>query len=212
MRKIPGYARAALVALVVAAGCAGAEAPEQLPPAAPAVATLEQLLGPWQPTPLTPGATLIAAADAACRAFTRPQGPLVLADARGGGVVQVFYVGANGDASECNQMRISPTGSVDAHSGGGTSRGEPFPAIDPLGLEVVGGGSSTVANGEPISAATFGRAGAGIARVQVEVAGQPPIVATLANGWFAAWWPGPPHGTVVGLDGGGMVVARLPIE
>ena len=36
-----------------------------------------------------------------------------------------------------------------------------------------------------------------------------PILASLANGWYAAWWPGPlPNGSkVVGYDSGGQPVA-----
>ena len=35
----------------------------------------------------------------------------------------------------------------------------------------------------------FGRVGDAIAQVQVVPAGREPVTATLANGWFAAWWP-----------------------
>jgi hypothetical protein len=37
----------------------------------------------------------------------------------------------------------------------------------------------------------IGRAGVGIASVTVEWTGSPVVVATLQNGWFAAWWPAP---------------------
>jgi hypothetical protein len=35
----------------------------------------------------------------------------------------------------------------------------------------------------------MGRAGAAIVSVVIETPGQPQILASLENGWFAAWWP-----------------------
>jgi hypothetical protein len=200
-----------LLALLTLAGC-GDAAPAGVGTTPQAFAQLRDVLGPWQPSPFVPDPQLVAAADATCRAFHRGSlGSLVVVDVRGGGVVEAFYAEGQRDFFECTQMRVSETGQVTADQGGG-SGGDPRPAPAAFELMHLGGGHSTGPNGEPRAATTFGRAGAGIARVQIQVAGQPPIVATLVNGWFAAWWPGGPRATTLGFDGGGGIVARLPLE
>lgn len=57
-------------------------------------------------------------------------------------------------------------------------------------------------------------AGAGIARVVIAMPGQPPVTASLANGWYLAWWPGewPPGTKVFGIDSLGQQVAEAPIQ
>ena len=66
-----------------------------------------------------------------------------------------------------------------------------------------------------------GRSGPGIASVEIEPAGVPPILATLENGWFAGWWPsnvppgqfgdrGPPPDVVVrGYDAAGALLDEV---
>ena len=80
----------------------------------------------------------------------------------------------------------------------------------------VGGGNLKVQGWSVI-----GRAGPGIASVEIEPVGVPPILATLENGWFAGWWPSnvPPDGlgdpgpqpdvVVRGYDAAGTLLAEV---
>jgi hypothetical protein len=56
---------------------------------------------------------------------------------------------------------------------------------------MVDGGSLTVEGWSVV-----GRVGAGIASVTVEPVGHLVVVATVQNGWFAAWWPARPGESV----------------
>jgi hypothetical protein len=64
--------------------------------------------------------------------------------------------------------------------------------------------------GSDRSSVTYGRAGAGISQVVVQMPGHVPVIASLANGWYLVWWPGnwPEGMKIVGLDVLGQKVAE----
>jgi hypothetical protein len=188
------------LALVATVGCEAESQP--IPPAQNA------LVGPWQQVPIPLAGPILAAVDRACRGSMPdfpPEVRLAVVDARGGGLIQAHYVGPNSAEATCLDMSVDPAGRVEASGGGSTgSGGQGAPPMEALALEA-GGGS-----GSDRSSVTYGRAGAGIAKVMLIVPGQPPIVASLANGWYIAWWPGkwPPKMRIVGLD----AIGRTAVE
>ncbi len=209
----------ALAAVVALTGCGATDVGSTLPPGP---ATLAEHLGPWRPVPLVVDPALLARAAQACRTDmgTDPDMklpanlPLAVADARGGGRLQVLLAGPRHRA-ECVDMAVLATGEVHASGGGGISTlqgDEPPPA--PQHLEITGasssGGRRQLANASNV----WGQAGSDIRSVTVSVVGQPPILATLSGSWFAAWWPGPTDGgtvRVVGFDGSGAAVAEASL-
>jgi hypothetical protein len=169
------------------------------------------VVGPWQPVPLALPGTLVDDVDQTCRG-SFPEFPqearLVVIDARGAGKIEAQYAGPKRVTAACWGMTIDATGAV-AGGGGGTGFGEtewdPLPATE---IEQLGGYGSAEAS------ATSGRVGRGIARVLIALPGCPPITASLADGWYLAWWPGEwPVGTkVLGLDALGQTVIEVPID
>ena len=87
-------------------------------------------------------------------------------------------------------LEITPGGQINGAGGGDTAGGvEQLAPIDATALTEaqvgsIGGGSLKVQGWSVI-----GRAGPGIASVEIEPAGAPAVLATLENGWFAGWWP-----------------------
>ena len=159
---------------------------------------LADIHGPWSATPIPVPAPIVAAADRACRGMMQPfpdDAQIVVIDARGKGMLQIAYAGANGGMAQCNDMTVDAQGRVEAMGGGSMGQGGgPLAALAANALEP--GGSS--GSGDPVTSTTIGRAGPGIAAVRVIIPGQPPITASFANGWYLVWWPGAwPHGTTV---------------
>jgi hypothetical protein len=191
--------RAALVAasILVAVAC-GPNVPKEL-------------VGPWLPVPLGLPGTLIDDVDRMCRG-SFPDFPqeaeLVVIDVRGAGKVEAQYAGPKRVTAACWGMTIDATGAV-AGGGGGTGFGEAeWNDLQAHELEQHDGYGSAEAS------STSGRVGPGIAKVIIAVPGQPPITASLANGWYLAWWPGDrlPGSKVLGLDALGQVVIEAPLD
>jgi hypothetical protein len=175
-------------------------------------ATPQQLNAPWQAQPMRPSAEIVAEADRVCRQDIPFQAglPLLLVDARGEGRLQLFY-GANGESAECDGIVVGLDGSVHGGGGGGTGSGAVWPALAAAELAIVSsGGSGGVLGDQEHNIA--GRAGTAVARVQLNVAGAAgPIEATVANGWWAAWWPDlGVCQAVVALGADGSVLGSLP--
>ena len=109
-------------------------------------------------------------------------------DARGASVVTVRMSGPS--QGSCDALHISRNGAVAGAGGGWTADGvevlrPPEPtALSDFEVQPVGGGELAVQGWS-----VYGRVGAAIASVVVETAGQPLILASLENGWFAVWWP-----------------------
>ena len=154
-------------------------------------ATLDQLTGPWQPRPYTLDANLFRRiADACAKDMEVRTGPVVavVIDVRGEGVAVVRLDGQTA-AAACDAIQIRPDGTATGAGGGWSSNGRQQAALGPIGIadleiSTVEGGDLTVTGW-----LVRGRAGPGIASVVVQAANGPPVLATLTQGWFSAWWP-----------------------
>jgi hypothetical protein len=171
-------------------------------------AILADLVGPWRREPV--GLLEVTArriGEACSRDMGGPPGvPLQLIDVRGAGVAIVRLSGPTA-AIGCDALQITPTGDILGAGGGwSTDQAEVLPAIGPTELADIQ--RSTITGGDLRVAgwSVVGRTGAGIAAVTVAEAGGPVVVATLQNGWFAAWWPAPAAAVA---DGGGIQPAVL---
>jgi len=176
-------------------------------------ATAQQLNAPWQSRPMRPSDEILAAADEACRKDAQFKAglPLVLVDARGEGRLQLFYGAPTGESGECHGIFVGLDGSVRPGGASSSGAGGPWPPIAPDGLAIMtSGGSSGGLGGDEQHVA--GRAGPAIERVQLTVAGiADPIEATMANGWWSAWWPGGPGCTgIVAMGADGSVLSSVP--
>ncbi len=72
-----------------------------------------------------------------------------------------------------------------------------------------GGSGFSEDDGEPIFRVVSGRVGADVAGVVVHTAEQGDVVASVENGYFTAWWPGPPDVAKTGLPMDFTFTARL---
>jgi hypothetical protein len=211
---------AALAMLIVVIGCDAASEPSG-PPAGPQAATMEQLLGPWSPTPFVPSPAVVAAAEQACRAMHIPDFPrmapgaqngfkLAIVDVRGAGVAQAYFTDADAQVT-CADMTIDRDGTIVARGGGSRSGGgAPAGLLDPFEIRITD--TSWSQDAQAISSRAAGLIGAGIARIEVVRPGQPLVRATIANGWFAAWVPAamPAGWSVRGFDASGAQVTSVP--
>jgi hypothetical protein len=171
-------------------------------------ASLAELIGPWRREPIgLLGVTARRIGEACSRDMGGPPGvPLQLIDVRGAGVAVVRLSGPTTVIS-CDALQITETGDIIGAGGGmRMDEAEVLPAIG--ATEFADIQRSTIAGGDlrVTGWSVVGRAGAGIAAVTVSEAGGPVVVATLQNGWFAAWWPAP--AAAVG-NGGGIQPAAL---
>ena len=192
-------AAATLVTFAVA-GC-GADNPDPV--------EVHAISEPWRPEPFAVAPEVLASARGPCldmqqRAPNMPQGvSLAVADARGGSKILLVYAGPNAEA-DC-LVEILPSGDAGPTSGG-SSVGDAFQPMA-AGAVKSEGGSSIEDGPNPVSS-IVGRAGPGVARVVVSLAGGRQVAATLGpSGWFAAWWPDAT--AVSGLtayDGAGAVI------
>jgi hypothetical protein len=137
-----------------------------------------------------------------------PGSVAAIVDVRGGAVAVVRMVGQG--AGTCDALEITAAGRINGAGGGWTANGveqlAPIGATELAEAQVgsVGGGDLKVEGWSVI-----GRAGPGIASVEIEPAGVPPILATLENGWYAGWWPAnKPPGLDRNPDQGVDVVVR----
>lgn len=178
-----------------------------------AVGTAAQIHGPWQLTPFQLPANLIARIDDACRRqnIDFPKNlQVVVIDARGEHVAQIYYASPNGDSAMCADMTITETGAVEALGGAGWgANSRPWRVLGPLELVITDQSGS----GRPATASNVaGRVGAGIARVELVLADGRAARATLFRGWFAVWFPGDLRGASVrGYDVFGAEVARFDL-
>jgi hypothetical protein len=173
---------------------------------------LAELAGPLRVTPLVPDETIVAAADEMCRESAPVQDAveLVVVDARGSGRLSLFYAGPRDAWAQCPYMTVNDDGSVDTMggNGGGTRGGLSAPMkadeVRVVHLEWGGQGSS----GHTLM---VGRAGPSMRQVTVRPPEGGPILTTLTDGWWSAWWPGTARGRVVisGFDSSGTLVSSV---
>jgi hypothetical protein len=174
------------------AGCAT----EAVAPTAEVQHVLEE---PWQAQPFAIDEAVVADAVHACRQLDRPPGvSLAVVDARGSSTVLLVYTGAGAEA-DC-LVSIGPNGATQSMGGGSSSGGfEAGPG--PGEVAVLTSGSSGTLPWDTKSTA-IGQAGAGVTSVEVRLANDQTIAASLGpTGWFAAWWPsGSGYLSVAGYD------------
>jgi hypothetical protein len=176
------------IGVLLAAACGGEDAADGILPQAPA--PIAQLIGPWQPQPFVLDPALRSRVEQVCRRDMErgPGNTAALVDVRGGAVAVVRMVGQG--AGVCDALEITAAGKING-AGGGWVQNE-VELLAPIGATElaeaqfgsVGGGELRVQGWSVV-----GRAGPGIASVEIEPIGGPAILATLENGWIAGWWP-----------------------
>lgn len=189
----------ALLAILALSACSPTNSLGSAEPAGSAqpdpvrAATLAELIGPWRREPLSAPAAVIAAADRTCRRLAEPQMfprdvELVAIDARGGGRLPTTF--ASDDAmAYCGFLTIADNGILSG-SLSGSQTGFTEPVLGPGRLLGWGGTGSGLQETDADAWCSFtGRAGPGVARVVIEAQVAGPIMATLQNGWYVAWWP-----------------------
>jgi hypothetical protein len=181
----------ALVGTIVVTAC-GEEDVVPVRPAPSKVATLQDLLAPWQATPFALDPAWRNTIEAACRRdLQEPRGAGGIVDARGGGVATVRFTGRV--RAKCDALRVTPEGKVEGAGGGGGGGSDVAPPERPVHIgsfieEGFVAGAQLTITGWSVT----GQVSADVARVEVVTALYPPITATVENGWFSAWWPAPP--------------------
>ena len=169
----PRRRRFGVVSAVSALGVGGAAA------ALTAVFALSSGAAPafagWQPTPTTPALGQLAQAVQACG---QDLGSPVLTDSRGPYTASIYADSTTSDL---------------CLSGNGVSMSSSSTSVAPVSvaagqIELDGGGTRDAAG----NALTLvdGRTGAGVTAVTIERRDGSSVQATVANGWYLAWWPG----------------------
>ena len=151
---------------------------------------LGALLGPWNPTPVAIDGGIMGVADRVCRTIHGESlwaYELQIVDARGAAILNAFYVGMAGGNFACENLLIDSFGQLHADGfGSGTDPSEGIPRPRPN--EVIAWyGTHQEAPRSMITSA--GLVGSNVAEVRFTADGKPDIVATVMNGWFAAWLP-----------------------
>jgi hypothetical protein len=126
----------------------------------------------WQRTPTTPAPGQLAQAGQACG---RDLGSPVLADSRGPYTASIY---AN---------------STMCLSGNGISMSSSSTSVAPVSVAAgqiqPGGGGTRDSAGNALTLVD-GRTGAGVTAVTIKRSDGSSVQATVANGWYLAWWPG----------------------
>jgi hypothetical protein len=135
-----------------------------------ALVTLGSSAGPafagWQPTPSTPAPGQLAQAAQACG---QGLGSPVLSDSRGPYTASIYADSTTGDVSSSSTSAA--------------------PADLATGQIQLNGGGTRDAAGDALTLVD-GRTGAGVTAVTIERSDGSSVQATVANGWYLAWWPG----------------------
>jgi hypothetical protein len=129
----------------------------------------------WQATPTNPGPGQLAQAAQACG---RDLGSPVLTDSRGPYTASIYAGSTTSDVclkGDRVSMSSSSTSAVPVSVGAGQ-------------LELDGGGTRDAA-GDALTLVD-GRTGAGVTAVTIKRSDGSSVRATVANGWYLAWWPG----------------------
>ena len=144
-----------------------------------AVATLASNAAPafagWSPTPTRPAAGQLAAAEQACSANL---GTPVLTDTRGPYTASIYA-----DATSSHLCLEGGSLSI-ASSNSGTSQ-----ADVPAGEIQLSGSGMKNSSGQALTLVD-GRIGEGVTSVTIDRNDGSSIQATVAGGWYLAWWPG----------------------
>jgi hypothetical protein len=181
----------------------------------PSAVALEQLQGPWRPKGLPLGAPAVEAVRAACVAAASPvqsfglaDQPVVIADARGLGLVSVVL------ADEFAAFECRATLSADGTS---ATPIEPPSRLDPASTAPLGEAAIEVVAHTRVDDPTgsrkllIGRVGPEAFAVGILFNDESEVVATKDNGWYLAWWPGTAEpGAIVSSDMRNVVQEDVP--
>jgi hypothetical protein len=124
----------------------------------------------------------------------------VVLSERRGDIGLALLTGPNGLLVACE---LSLDGSGEAQ--GGSSEVYLTQAPEPDQILSDGGSGFSENDGEPIFRVVSGRVGVDVTGVVVHTEEQGDVIATTRNGYFTAWWPGPP-------DSPGAHTTGLPME
>ena len=115
---------------------------------------------------------------------------LVLVDTRGP-YTMILFTAAHGAAE------LSCFSGRQLASLGGSFATHPPPSVPAGHVSIVSSGSTTTppAEGSHHFSQVVGRTGPGVTGVTLTLRSGTRVTATLANGWFLAWWPGTQRGT-----------------
>ncbi|MBI2777332.1 MAG: hypothetical protein HYX57_08775 [Chloroflexi bacterium] len=160
-------------------------------------------LSAWSATPLAPDADLAAkAADANGSCTAGPGGGpvrIILQDRRTERTAGFLFLGA----STFGSCFVTASGNSSGGSG-------PLPDPMTAAVSIDTGGFGDVADGQARSIG--GRGQAGVNGVLVGLADGRVVTATVAEGYWLAWWPNDVKATIVtGIDAAGQPVARLSV-
>ena len=129
----------------------------------------------WQPTPSTPAPGQLAQAVQACG---QDLGGPALTDSRGPYTASIYADSTTSDL---------------CLSGNGVSMSSSSTSVAPTrvaaGQIQLGGGGTRDSAGNALTLVD-GRTGAGVTAVTIERSDGSSVQATVANGWYLAWWPG----------------------
>jgi hypothetical protein len=129
----------------------------------------------WQPTPTTPAPGQLAQAVQACG---QDLGSPVLTDSRGPYTASIYADSTTGD--------VCLSGNGISMSSSSTSAAAASVAA---GQIQAGGGGMRDSAGNALTLVD-GRIGAGVTAVTIERSDGSSVQATVAGGWYLAWWPG----------------------
>lgn len=146
----------------------------------------------WTPRPTQPRPGQTMAAIARCH-LGRP----VLIDTRGPFTAAVY---ARPDA-------VGTCLNGASFSSGGTSS-SPLVPVRPGRIQVT---EQTVSGAPEQATVLDGRVGSGVRGVTIRLSDGRRVIATVAHGWYLAWWPGRPHGMAAQITVAGRTrTFRLP--
>lgn len=145
----------------------------------------------WTPVPAALPAVEAAAAQAECLAAgPDPAGTVTAAVSERRGDYAFTLVATDRAVGSCLLLDATPTGPDGQQEQGAISWGpaDQLPLPSALGITVQRGATYSSAAGSYTSAA--GRVGADVVAVQIAPAGEQSVQASVADGFFIAWWPG----------------------
>jgi hypothetical protein len=129
----------------------------------------------WQRTPTSPAPGQLAQATLACG---QDLGSPVLTDSRGPYTASIYADSTTSDV---------------CLSGNGVSMSSSSTSVTPTSVAAgqiqFGGGGTRDSAGNALTLVD-GRTGAGVTAVTIERSDAGSVQATVANGWYLAWWPG----------------------
>jgi len=176
LRAIDYHPRRRRIRKLPAIGALGATG---IAAAVAAIVTLGSSAAPafagWQPTPTTPAPGQLAQAAQACG---QDLGSPVLTDSRGPYTASIYADSTTSDL---------------CLSGNGVSMSSNSTSVAPVSVAAgqiqLGGGGTRDSAGNALTLVD-GRTGAGVTAVTIERSDGSSVQATVANGWYLAWWPG----------------------